>query len=98
MADEFNVDELAFRKASDSFDWAEAREFELNLTRAMMSPEDLLRFGGEIDRTLALLAGEKSRLLGVMGKANDELSQCNSEEQGDFAHGRDRAAQYLAFR
>ena len=75
MADEFKVDELAFRRASDSFDWAEAREFELNLTRAMMSPEDLLRFGGEIDQTLALWGGEKSRLLSVMREANDELSQ-----------------------
>ena len=74
MSDEFKVDELAFRKASDSFDWVDARIFELQLTRDLLSPEDLVISGTEIDRTLTLLADEKSRLRTVMRTANDDLA------------------------
>lgn len=74
MSDEFKVDELAFRKASDSFDWVDARLFELQLTRDLLGPEDLVIFGAQIDRTLTLLADEKSRLRTVMRTANDDLA------------------------
>ena len=74
MTDESKVDVLAssveFHRASDSFDWCDARIFELNLTRRMLSPDELAVVGAEIDKTLGLLSAESARLLTVMREQN----------------------------
>jgi hypothetical protein len=59
-----------FHHASDSFDWCDARIFELNLTRKMLSPDELAVVGAEIDKTLGLLSAESARLLSVMKEQN----------------------------